>query len=1016
MRKLKYMLTICLAGWVMIATTAAHSSVIESLGATVDIKFFEAPSEGVSFESRAYSTRFVKQSTRFVSYELRLELPAPGTVVEIPLTIRYLNFDGSLFHELSHPIVIQPDSIRPWYSWEVGWSDPGKWPVGGYTVKVFEAEREIVSGTFSIVESSLERSGFPVTIDESTVDYFLPVPEFSERPFSLKRSYDPFGVGADWFESSIIQPGRGGLRTTGLDIDDTDYWLDMQIDLSDPALPLKIIDIQPGDPKTPYPDWLYGNEFVDFRMSRADIFGPPPYFSIFDVGIGGIRYNLDFMFNNTEFVLTGITDSGYIHYIPDTSAPELGVITSSPEPPVLLTDQEGLCFANVPLGAPVAFLGVDLPQGEDYVAVKYCSETVIQKFNVLDKIALGAYAPVSGNKSGVAKQVLASSESGWSSWLPPSTPTVEEQLEQCIQDQTTLNIGLGRDNELSDGLYNLAKSLVFSDKIKFSNKTMEGIRTALKDNHDLIVNALSSGRMDENDLTVFVLKTAVDIATPKEREYFKNYIFDNNVPEYVKEISIGSGTASTEEQMYKQALLGLTKGVVKIIYPKSSALCEAIIEAQKWSIEVMADEDIRIMYQQFKNRNGNWEDFYNDSIRARPNASIKIKLNLKNHGKQCDDPAAWNYTRTLFESWYRQEDNFPSKLAELEEIKERYLDTLSYDVRDGVKRLLPYSTECDRFKLVLDYFNRAMLDLSTSALNCDPIPGEDYVRDTAWRMVQDQFGNLNKEIANKNYQKTKLDFLKFYDCLHIEEREEEDIIVPNVVGLTQPSAEQVIAQVGLVAAVTTAYHDTVPAGQVISQNPVAGASVAPGSTVNIVVSLGPDTTAYWQLVDVIVEPVPEGKEHYEGWSQSGNLCNLETRALSEGNFVVNRSWYKACYPEDSFFSAAATWDRPPDRIYPDVELPLEAGVKLVDYDPPQYVSLSWGVSTDNPTVGCGFGSSEARSVCSLSVHSWETETEQRCNTPLVVSTGYSAGQQFALRYCIPNGGGYRYIYEWVEAD
>ncbi len=150
MRKLKYMLTICLTGLLMIAPTAAHSSVIESLGAAADIKFFEAPSEGVPFEARAYSTGFEKQSTRFVSYELRLELPAPGTVVEIPLTIRYLNFDGSLFHELNHPIVIQPDSIRPWYSWGAGWRDPGKWTPGIYTVEVLENDEEIVSADFTV--------------------------------------------------------------------------------------------------------------------------------------------------------------------------------------------------------------------------------------------------------------------------------------------------------------------------------------------------------------------------------------------------------------------------------------------------------------------------------------------------------------------------------------------------------------------------------------------------------------------------------------------------------------------------------------------------------------------------------------------------------------------------------------------------------------------------------------------------------------------------------------------------
>jgi beta-lactam-binding protein with PASTA domain len=64
--------------------------------------------------------------------------------------------------------------------------------------------------------------------------------------------------------------------------------------------------------------------------------------------------------------------------------------------------------------------------------------------------------------------------------------------------------------------------------------------------------------------------------------------------------------------------------------------------------------------------------------------------------------------------------------------------------------------------------------------------------------------------------------------------------VPNVVGLTQAAAQAAITGAGLTAgAVTTANSASVPAGQVISQTPAAGASVAPGSAVALVVSLGP---------------------------------------------------------------------------------------------------------------------------------------------------------------------------------
>lgn len=64
------------------------------------------------------------------------------------------------------------------------------------------------------------------------------------------------------------------------------------------------------------------------------------------------------------------------------------------------------------------------------------------------------------------------------------------------------------------------------------------------------------------------------------------------------------------------------------------------------------------------------------------------------------------------------------------------------------------------------------------------------------------------------------------------------VIVPDVVGETQAQAEIDIAAVGLTTTVTTAYSSVVAAGLVISQVPAGGSSVAPGSAVAIVVSLG----------------------------------------------------------------------------------------------------------------------------------------------------------------------------------
>jgi len=64
-------------------------------------------------------------------------------------------------------------------------------------------------------------------------------------------------------------------------------------------------------------------------------------------------------------------------------------------------------------------------------------------------------------------------------------------------------------------------------------------------------------------------------------------------------------------------------------------------------------------------------------------------------------------------------------------------------------------------------------------------------------------------------------------------------VVPDVVGLAQASAESAITAVALtVGAVTTQNHATVPAGDVINQNPNGGTVVVLGTSVDIVVSLG----------------------------------------------------------------------------------------------------------------------------------------------------------------------------------
>jgi predicted CxxxxCH...CXXCH cytochrome family protein len=75
------------------------------------------------------------------------------------------------------------------------------------------------------------------------------------------------------------------------------------------------------------------------------------------------------------------------------------------------------------------------------------------------------------------------------------------------------------------------------------------------------------------------------------------------------------------------------------------------------------------------------------------------------------------------------------------------------------------------------------------------------------------------------------------------------IAVPNVVGQTEAAARNAITGAGFtVGAVTRQSSNTVPNGAVVSQTPLAGAYISPGTAVNLVVSSGPSQATVPNLV------------------------------------------------------------------------------------------------------------------------------------------------------------------------
>ena len=101
--------------------------------------------------------------------------------------------------------------------------------------------------------------------------------------------------------------------------------------------------------------------------------------------------------------------------------------------------------------------------------------------------------------------------------------------------------------------------------------------------------------------------------------------------------------------------------------------------------------------------------------------------------------------------------------------------------------------------------------------------------------------------------------------------------VPDVVGVAQAEAEAAILAADLtVGTITTANSETVPEGNVISQNPAAGISVEEGSTVDLVVSLGPAITTPTVSISATPEVISVGESATLTWlSTNADACFIE---------------------------------------------------------------------------------------------------------------------------------------------
>ena len=126
---------------------------IPTLKANVEnLRFFESGDYLPAASARVYNDRFPQKSTRRINWELQLKHPAPGQKTDFKITAKYYLPDGSLFTEHHLETYLGATWTGSQHASGWGWSEPGHWKVGEYTVEIFVKYQKIAHGAFTVYQ------------------------------------------------------------------------------------------------------------------------------------------------------------------------------------------------------------------------------------------------------------------------------------------------------------------------------------------------------------------------------------------------------------------------------------------------------------------------------------------------------------------------------------------------------------------------------------------------------------------------------------------------------------------------------------------------------------------------------------------------------------------------------------------------------------------------------------------------------------------------------------------------